>query len=215
VVWPDATVTYYLRVLGAAGAVEQRSIRIEVVPVPNAPTITYFSVLPEGTLTLGQCAAIQWMVQGDVSKVTVRANEAPIWDGAPVSGYMPHCPPGTGTIVYAIEAVGPGGTAKLQQELTVVQSGGSQPPPSGPVITAFSVTPTTVPVGSCVRIYWKVGGTFDRVQLWRNTAVVLDNAAPTGDTEDCSYDKVTNVYKVTASDAAGHTASRQATATFQ
>jgi hypothetical protein len=214
-VWPDASIMYYLRVI-TDGGIEQRSIRIEVVPVANAPTITYFSVLPEGTMALGQCAAIQWNVQGDVTKVAVYANSTAIWDGAPLSGYMPHCPPGTGTIVYAVEAVGPGGTARLQHELTVAASGGNPPPPSGgPVITAFSATPDRLPAGSCTRIYWKVGGDFNRVRLLRNTQVVLDNAPPTGDTEDCSYDKGTFVYGVTASNAAGQTASRDATVVFE
>jgi ABC-type amino acid transport substrate-binding protein len=214
--YPEATMSYFLRVQQPTGAIEQRQIHVEVVPPANAPRVSYLSVLPEQNLAVGQCAAIQWAVEGDVTKVVVSANGTAIWDGAPFSGYMPHCPAGAGTVDYAVEATGPGGSSRAQYELDVVSSGGNAgPAPTGPVITAFSVTPDRLPAGSCVRIYWKVSGSFERVQVYRGTRVVLDNAPPSADTEDCSYDAGTIVYSVKAIDAQGRVATREATATFE
>jgi ABC-type amino acid transport substrate-binding protein len=218
VVWPDRTTTWYLRVV-TNGNVEVRQITIQVVPVANAPQITYFLVSPENELVLGQCVSIQWGIQGDVSRVTISANGAPIWDGAPLTGYMPHCPPGAGNVVYGITATGPGGTTQLQHEVNVIlPTGNATPTPpasTGPTITAFSVTPATLPVGGCVRIYWQVAGTADEIQISRDTRVVLDNASPAGDIQDCLGTAGTIIYSIKASDAAGHYATSEATVTVQ
>jgi len=120
-VWPQTTTIYELRVVDHADKVEIRQIRIEVEPVVGAPNITRFTVYPENQITLDQCVDIQWEVQGDVSKVMLLANNAPLWDGAPVSGSRQDCPAAPGEMSYVLEASGPGGTNR-QQRLIIVNA---------------------------------------------------------------------------------------------
>jgi len=178
-----------LRVVKLDGTVETPSIAIYVQPVAGSPQITRFTVDPPGRITLGQCEVIRWEVRGDVDRVTISANNSALWDGAPLSGSLDNCPPGTGTVVYGIQAVGPGGTSRQQQTITVVEPATATPeptpPPEAPVIHAFSVNPNQIEVGGCVGVSWSVGGGASYTRILRNGAVVLDNAGFTGQQMDC------------------------------
>jgi hypothetical protein len=210
-VWPNRTTVYFLRVDRADGAFETRQIVINVAPVTAAPQISYFSVYPESRLPMGGCATVQWGVQGEVSSVSVSANGAPLWAAAPLQGALPHCPPGVGTMVYTIEANGPGGTSSLSHQLEVVPPSESAPTPpaSGPVVSAFSASPSRITAGSCVRLYWQVAGTFQSIVLSRDTRVILDNAGPAGETVDCPSDRGSIVYRIKVTDAAGRAATSE------
>lgn len=120
-VYPQQTTVYELRVVKPDDSVEIRQIRIDVnAPSPSAPTIASFLVYPEFELPLGGCADIRWDVQGTVNTVNLRADETPIWNGAPVHGSMPHCPTKAGYVNYILEASGPGGTAREQRTINVI-----------------------------------------------------------------------------------------------
>jgi len=142
-VWPPTTTVYELRVVHLDNRVEVRQIRIEVEPVVGAPHIARFTVDPPHQITVGQCLDIQWDVQGEVSKVTILRNNAPLWDDAPVRGNYQDCPPGAGGMEYAIVATGPGGTSRLVRHINVVESATATPVPTpapeAPVIHAFAV----------------------------------------------------------------------------
>ncbi len=186
---PPVTMTYYLRVVNLDGSVEIPSITIYVEAVATAPQITRFTVDPPAQITLGQCVTIRWQVQGDVDKVTIGANGAPLWEGAPLSGKLDNCPPGTGAVAYGIEATGPGGTSRQQQTIHVVDPATATPVPTpapeAPVIQAFAVNPNQIQAGECMDVSWSVGGGTSYTRILRNGAVVLDNAGFSGHETDC------------------------------
>jgi heat shock protein HslJ len=202
-VCPTTTTVYELRVVKLDGTVEIRQITIYVEPVAGAPVITRFSVDPEPQITVGQCVQIRWEVEGQVDRVNLTANNAVLWDGAPTKGSLENCPPGMGTVDYALEASGPGGSSRQQRTIRVIAAATAtpvpptttaQPPtpvpptaaPEAPVINAFEVQPNQVEIGSCVNVSWRTGGGVARVQIKRNGAVVLDNAPFEGAGQDCS-----------------------------
>jgi len=199
---PPVNTTYYLRVVNLDGTVQVPSITISVEAVAGAPQITRFTVDPGGQITLGQCVTIRWEVKGSVDRVTIGANSAALWDGAPVSGKLDNCPPSTGTVGYGIQAVGPGGTSRQQQNINVVDPATATPVPTaapeGPVIQAFSVDPSQIQAGECVDVSWSVGGGTSYARILRNGAVVLDNAGFTGHETDCLDDPGGYTYRLEA-----------------
>jgi heat shock protein HslJ len=199
---PPVTTTYYLRVVKQDGSVEIPSITINVEPVATAPQITRFTVDPAGQITLGQCVTIRWEVKGDVDKVNIGANGAALWEGAPLSGNLDNCPPGTGAVAYGIEAVGPAGTSRQQQTINVVDPATATPEPTpapeAPVIQAFSVDPNQIQAGECVDVSWSLGGGTSYARILRNGAVVLDNAGFTGQETDCLQEPGGYTYRLEA-----------------
>lgn len=129
-VCPDRTKPYFLRVVKRDDSVETRQIVISVEPRVESPRIAVFEARPQPQIQVGECVALEWRVEGNVSLVKVLRNDAPLWDGAPLSGSMEDCPPGTGEMVYTLEATGPGGTSRAKRTVSVVQ------PPPTPVPTA-------------------------------------------------------------------------------
>jgi polar amino acid transport system substrate-binding protein len=213
---PPVTTTYYLRVVKLDGTVETPSITIYVQPVAGSPQITRFTVDPPGQITLGQCVVIRWEVRGDVDRVTISANNTAIWDGAPLSGSLDNCPPGTGTLVYGIQAVGPGGTSRQQQTIGVVEPATATPVPTAapeaPVIHAFSVSPNQIEAGGCVGVSWSVGGGASYTRILRNGAVVLDNAGFTGQQMDCLDQPGGYTYRLEAFNPANQSVAQEQTA---
>jgi len=143
-VYPERTTTYNLRVVKRDDSVEVRHIRIEVEPVVGAPIINRFTLNPEFQITVGQCVDILWQVQGDVHRVNLLRNSVALWDGAPISGSIQDCPPGTGEMAYVIEASGPGGTSRLQRVVNVVRPTAT-PVPATPTPTEPPPTSTPTP----------------------------------------------------------------------
>ncbi len=156
-------------------------------PAPNTPQIHRFQVNPT-TIQLGQCVQINWETSGDVSAVNIFRNGSPIWVNGPAIGTLQDCPQQPGQFIYEIQASGPGGTARADQAVTVVEAPPPTPtlaPQPPPVITQFNVQPGQIELGSCVDVTWSVQGTVDYVRLVRNGQVILDNAANTGSVGDC------------------------------
>ena len=220
-VYPAQTTTYELRVVHLDNRVEIRQVTVFVTPNPGAPVINRFTIDPPFQIPVGQCVIIQWQVTGSVNSITITRNTSAIWSGASVGGSIQDCPTGTGQQVYSIEAVGPGGTTRQQQIVNVVtpttpvpsatatQPGPTEVPP--PVIQAFEVIPNQVPVGSCVIVFWQVGGGAQTVQILRNGSVVLDNAPFSGNAQDCPASVGSYTYSVEASNSAGGQASASET----
>ena len=115
---PRTTTTYNLRVLNTDGSVEIRQITIFVEPSNSAPKISSFTVAPP-SVQAGQCVQISWRVEGDVNSVVITRDSIVLWKGAPLAGTTNDCPSTPGVAIYVIEASGPGGTARLQQNVSV------------------------------------------------------------------------------------------------
>lgn len=209
---PTETTTYYLRVAHHDGSVEVQQITITVKPATGAPVIKEYSVSPPRQIEVGECVDITWKVEGDVDTVSLYANNAKLWDGAPLSGDLEDCPPGTGTMTYRIEAVGPGGSTGQQQTIDVVQPdqptatpGPTAEPtaeptaiPSDPVIDSFGVQPGEVAVGACVNISWSTSGGTTWVSILRDDTELEDNAPLSGNLQDCPTEAGEPVYAILA-----------------
>jgi polar amino acid transport system substrate-binding protein len=181
-------------------------------PAPNIPQIYRFLVNPT-VIQLGQCVQISWETSGDVSAVNIFRNGSPIWVNGPAIGTLQDCPQQSGQIMYEIQANGPGGTARSDQPVTVVES----PPPTDtpapqppPVISSFQVQPGQIDLGGCVNINWTIQGTVDYVRLARNGQIILDNAANVDSASDCPPQPGSTVYRLEAS-GAGQTVSDERT----
>ncbi len=202
---PPATTIYELRVAKLDNSVEVRQITIFVESVPGAPVIDRFTVDPLQIME-GQCVDITWAVSGDVTKVTLLRGSVDLWPGgAPVSGTMQDCPPGSGTANYSIEATGPGGTSRLQRQVLVskiptpVVTNTPVPPqatdtpvpppatptPIPPIIYTFTASPAQIQAGECVNVSWQVGGDAVQIDLQRNGVVILPSAPFSGSIQDC------------------------------
>jgi polar amino acid transport system substrate-binding protein len=204
--FPPRTMDYYLRVVQRDGSVVVRTIRITVNPAPNAPVINNFNATPP-QITLGQCVRVEWSVSGQVNRVALLINNAPVWDGAPISGNYQDCPTTVGTRIYTLQAFGPGGTATQQVSVNVqnvpptatpvpqqptntpvpptATPVPTTPAPEPPVIHSFSVAPTNIEEGQCVTASWSTGGGTTRVQLLRDGAAIWDNAPLNSSVQDC------------------------------
>mgnify|MGYP000474274054 CR=1 FL=1 len=177
--FPPRTMDYYLRVVQRDNSVVVRTIRITVNPATNAPVINNFGVTPP-QITLGQCVRVEWSVSGQVNRVALLINNAPVWDGAPISGSYQDCPAAAGTRIYTLQAFGPGGTTTQQVSVNVqnipptatpvpqqptntpvpptATPVPTTPAPEPPVIQSFSVAPTNIEQGQCVIASWSTGG---------------------------------------------------------
>lgn len=206
-VCPQRTTVYNLRVVKFDNTVEVRQVTIFVNPAPNAPVIAQFVANPAQTTT-GQCVIVQWDVRGEVTRISITANNNLIWDAAPRSGSIQNCPSGVGTVTYVLQADGPGGTSRGQQFVNVVNPATATPaptqPPAAPVINSFSVAPAQIQVGQCVQINWSTSGGTSLVRLLRNGAVVLDNAGLSGGAQDCLNFAGSVIYRLEASNNAGN-----------
>ena len=214
---PPVKTTYYLRVVKRDNAVDTRQITINVEASAQAPNITRFTVDPPNQITLGQCVNIRWEVQGSVTRVSLSANGGMLWDGAPTSGNYQDCPSAAGTVGYSLEATGPGGTSRGQQNINIVQAATATPVPTAapeqPVIYSFSVVPNQIAEGDCVDINWSAGGGASYIRVLRNGAAVVDNGPLTGHGNDCPAPAGTYTYNLEAYNATGQSAAQQQTVT--
>jgi heat shock protein HslJ len=159
-------------------------------PVPGAPVISRFTVEPPGQITLGQCVALAWEVQGQVESVTLSADNQMIMSPAPAVGNTSDCPNRARTVTYILEAKGPGGTARQAQTVNVAESptGTPIPPtatPQPPVIDAFSASPSQLPPGQCVTVAWRASGGVASSRILRNKTVIVADAGLSGQQQDC------------------------------
>jgi hypothetical protein len=201
--------------------VETRQITVYVQPTTGKPTIERFTVSPSA-ISAGQCVDIRWQVSGDATNVVIGRNEVVLWNHAPLSGSLSDCPP-AGVATYYLEASGPGGTNRVQQNVSVTSptAVSTQVPPTAtpvsgtpPTIDVFSVVPLQITTGQCISISWHVTGDPDLVQILRNNVVVVGPAGASGSGQDCAnFEAGTVVYSITASNEAGSAVPKQETVT--
>lgn len=216
---PPVTMFYDLRAVMPGGTVDIRSIRIDVTAAPDTPFISSFTVTPNQQIVAGRCVDVRWRVSGEVTNIRVTRNDTTLWNGAPLTGTSRDCPD-VGEVTYAIEAIGSGGTSRSLENLTVVAATPvpGQPTPTAspgqlPVINSLTIFPDRIFVGNCLTVSWTVSGNANRVQLWRNDALVLDFAVFSGTVTDCLSVEGAYVYRIEARNAQGQAVSQQALAT--
>lgn len=202
---PNSTTTYVLRAVWPDGAFEERKIRIDVNAPTTAPYISWFSLTPDHSVALGLCVDLRWDVQGETTNVRVTANNDVLMDNAPLNGYLQHCPTTVGTMRYAVEAVGPGGSSRDEHDIDVYQA--SQPQPTAtpvdpatvpPEIRHFDVQPYEVSVGGCVAVTWELAGGVQSFRITRNDVVVQDGGPYSGTAYDCLYSAGRYLYRLDA-----------------
>ncbi|MEZ4864277.1 MAG: transporter substrate-binding domain-containing protein [Caldilineaceae bacterium] len=209
----DRTTNYYLRVVRQDNNTEIRQITLNV-QATNAPNIARFTVGP-AQIPAGQCANLQWEVQGNVQRVKLLRNNQVFWDDAPLSGNTNDCPSGSGGVDYTLEASGPGGTNRASNHIDVVaQQATATPVPTSapaPVVNAFAVNPTQITAGQCVSLAWSTSGGVDWIRLSRNGAVVLDNGPVNSNgLQDCLEQAGATTYVLEAHNQNGQSAVAQA-----
>lgn len=146
---PLQTTTYSLRVVRLRGWVDVRNLTVHVVQPPEPPQITQFTVEPTVVL-VGTCVNLRWEVRGQDTRARLLRDGGVRWDSAPLIGSLYDCPPGTGQIVYLLEATSPGGTTYLQR---VVQVNPAPTPSPSPLAgTAWQVLAigNSIPAGPAV-----------------------------------------------------------------
>lgn len=212
---PPVTTSYQLRVVLPDGSVDLHTIRIDVQPSLEAPIFESFTVTPNQQIVVGTCVDVRWRISGDVKNIRVLRNDTVLWNGAPLTGTSRDCPP-VGEATYAIEAIGPGGTSHALENVTVLPQSTASPavtattaPPAGPlpIITSFTVVPNRLLAGQCLTVAWNVSGEVNRVQLRRNSILVLDFALFSGSITDCLTVEGSYIYRIDAFNASGGTAS--------
>jgi polar amino acid transport system substrate-binding protein len=214
---PQQTTTYYLRVVKRDGSVDTREITVAVTPVESAPKITQFVASP-GQMTVGQCATLQWQVQGNVVSITISSADKTLWQGLPMQGTRQDCRNSAGTVNYDLVATGPGGSAQARQYVTVVDPATATPGPTAapeaPVINAFAVQPSQIESGQCIRISWTTSGGTSRVTVSRGAETVIDGAPLSGSAQDCPPGEGPVTYALVAANDAGQSVRREATVTI-
>jgi ABC-type amino acid transport substrate-binding protein len=118
---PASTTTYALRLVHLDGSLEIRRVTITVDENPVAPIQVRLVTVPESQVRSGECVELSWEVKGTVDRVQILRDTSVIWEGAPQAGNLRDCPSGTGDVLYAVTAAGPGETVQTQRILKVVQ----------------------------------------------------------------------------------------------
>jgi len=212
---PPATLNYYLRVVLRDGSVSTSKITIYVTSQPDAPYIQRFTADPPNLVTLGGSVLLQWEVFNQVNKITLKANDVILWEGAPTKGSHTDVPASTGPMSYVLIAEGDGGTSQAQININVVDSSTATPVPTSapdqPVIYSFSVSPNSIAEGDCVDINWSVGGGASYVEVLRDGAVIVPDAPFSGHANDCPTPAGSYTYQLAASNSAGETVTQQRT----
>jgi ABC-type amino acid transport substrate-binding protein len=203
-VYPQVSTTYSLRVVQLNGTTEIRQIAIIVSQAPNAPTINRFDVVPN-QINLGQCVTISWQTSGQVNRVRILRNNAPLWDGAPITGSTQDCPQVSGQNTYTLEAYGPSASTRAQRNLFVNQGGGGG---GNPNIESFFVSPDQIQAGGCVQITWDTSNAI-QVRVTRNGNIRLDSGQLDGSAVDCLQQPGFYGYRLEVYSASGGSAVRE------
>ena len=207
--YPPRTTVYQLRVHLPDNSVILRELTVTVQPAESAPQITRFTMAPAGPILAGQCLDFSWAVQGVVSSLRIVRNGSVAWDGAPVQGSWRDCPAGAGAVEYRLEATGPGGQSRALQTVTVLPPSPTvapptATPPSPPVfISSFVVAPRQLQRGDCVGLTWAVGGSLNRVEIYRNGTLIAVDATFNGYGQDCPPTTGAVTYRLDAVSADG------------
>jgi hypothetical protein len=212
-VCPITTTAYEMRIVKLDDSVEIRQVTVTVNPVANAPVINRFTVEP-AQIALGQCVNVQWQVSGQVNNISIFRDEQVILGNAPLSGSLQDCPPAAGEFRYMLEADGPGGLSRLQQFVRVIENATPAPTPgSEPIIKLFNATPDQLNAGECTQVSWSAGGGTTKVDILKDSQVVLADAPFAGSQQDCLNSAGSVVYGIRASNNVGQVVTDEFTVT--
>jgi polar amino acid transport system substrate-binding protein len=100
-------------------------------PAPGKPKIDSYNVEP-ASIQVGQCFRLDWSVSGALDTVNLTRNGDGIWNNAPAKGNTEDCPAGEGAYTYALEAKGPGGSAKSERQVQVTSAAQPTATPTPP-----------------------------------------------------------------------------------
>ena len=109
-------------------------------PAPGKPKINSYNVEP-ASIQVGQCFKLDWSVSGTLDTVNLTRNGDGIWNNAPANGNTEDCPASEGAYTYALEAKGPGGSAKSERQVQVT----SAAKPTATPVPPPTATPTPPP----------------------------------------------------------------------
>ena len=143
---PTVTTTYTLTATNAAGSVtEAVTVTVGGAPATGAlPVINSLTASPT-SITVGDSSTISWDVD-NANTVSISHGVGQNLGGIDSESVSP-----TVTTTYTLTATNPTGNATATVTVTV---GGTA---TGlPVINSFTANSTIVPVGSCVKLSWKV-----------------------------------------------------------
>jgi len=183
--------------------VDWRQAVVHVEQPPDAPQIVAFTAEPE-RIAEGECVTLDWLVEGQTTRVRVLRGESVLWDNAPLDSSLSACPLGSGEIEYTLEATGPGGTTRAQRtirigatptptpeplagtEWQVLAIGGSMPDPAAlPLTVLFGQQDTT---GQGTVAGW--GGCNTYSATYRQSGALLNIETPTAGSNSCEADVV-------------------------
>jgi len=98
------------------------------------------------------------------------------------------------------------------QNVRVVDNATPAPTPGGePIIKLFNATPDAIMVGECTQIAWSAGGGTSKVDILKDSQIVLANAPFAGSQQDCLNEAGTVVYEIQASNNTGQLVTQEAT----
>ncbi len=128
-VCPVKTTTYILGVVLPDGTRQTTSLTITVSHI-QPPDILVFSADPSPQVVLGHPVQLRWDVRGDVTKVSLSANDVPLLVNAPAFGAFQHTPEQLGAVKYTLQAEGPGGVQLADLAVNVVATSPETPEPT-------------------------------------------------------------------------------------
>ncbi len=116
---PAASTVYELHLTHLDGSPEVRRIRVAVAESTPMPLSVLFTIDPPTQIRAGQCVQLAWEVRGAAELLCLLRNDVQIGAGAPLIGSIRDCPPGSGDVVYILQASCPDGVVYARREVKV------------------------------------------------------------------------------------------------
>mgnify|MGYP001114919891 CR=1 FL=1 len=186
------TMTFRLTASSSVGSVERDVI--VTVDAPPPPVIVTLQATPSNLPYGGGTTDISWTVTGATSVQLSPVGGSPVYSGAELTHSVDV--PVSVTATYRLVATSPVGSVNADVTVTVA------PPPPPPVITAFTVTPASLPyTGGDVSVSWNVTGASNIVvQVVGGSTLYDGSAAASSVTHTVTAD---TTYSITATNAGG------------
>lgn len=155
---PETTTTYILTAQSDSGPVT-RSV---VVTVNTPPVVVSFTVFPE-LLEYGRSALLRWSTTG-ANKVRIEPDVGDV----PAAGNYAVIPKTTTAYVLTAQS----DCCVVSQSVIVTVKGFSTPPPYGPVVELFNMTPNSIYRGNSATLQWRVIGATRSVSIDQGIGMV-------------------------------------------
>lgn len=186
------TRTFRLTASSSVGSVDRDVI--VTVDAPPPPVIVTLQAAPSNLPYGGGTTDISWTVTGATSVQLSPVGGAPVYTGADLTHSVNV--PVTTTTTFRLVATSSVGSVTADVTVTVA------PPPPPPVITAFTVTPPSLPyTGGNVSVSWDVVGASNIVVQVVGGSTIYDGSAPASSVAHAVTADTT--YSITATNAGG------------